>query len=363
MRIGLVRRGYSPSGGAERYLKRFGEALVRAGHEAVLFASPCWPTADWAHGKMVAVSGDSPAEFAAKLARLKPKNECDLLYSMERVHSCDCFRAGDGVHKAWLARRAAYDSRWRAKLRSSNRKHVEILALEEDLMAKGGAGKIIVNSEMVRHEIVEHYRYPEDRIHTVYNGVSVRSFERAKGTRKRLREDLLAPEHELLVLFAGSGWKRKGLAFAIDAVKKLASGGIRCRLLVAGRGRRWAYRSRHVVFLGEISSLQPWYEAADVFILPTIYDPFSNACLEAMINGLPVVTTSANGFHEVLTPPEDGWVVQLPHDTESLAQGLLYWADEERRREARPIITTRGTELSIERNVQATLNILLDNQS
>ena len=48
------------------------------------------------------------------------------------------------------------------------------------------------------------------------------------------------------------------------------------------------------------------YAAVDVFVLPTIYDPFSNACLEALAAGLPVLTTTANGFAEILTPGVTG---------------------------------------------------------
>ena len=42
------------------------------------------------------------------------------------------------------------------------------------------------------------------------------------------------------------------------------------------------------------------YAAADIFILPTLYDPFSNASLEALAAGLPVITTRGNGFSEVI---------------------------------------------------------------
>ena len=95
MKLGLVRRGYSRTGGAEAYLRRFAEAAVAVGHEVVLFAAE-WPSAEWPH-KLVRVPGSSPARFAAAFAAAQPLRHCDFLFSLERVRSCDCYRAGDGV--------------------------------------------------------------------------------------------------------------------------------------------------------------------------------------------------------------------------------------------------------------------------
>src|SRR5438093_13519022 len=104
MKIALVRRGYSASGGAEAFLKRFAQALVEKGHECVLFASPEWPRAEWPHGKLCVVDGKSPRAFADALAAMKPRKRCDFLFSLERIWNCDCYRAGDGVHRAVLER-------------------------------------------------------------------------------------------------------------------------------------------------------------------------------------------------------------------------------------------------------------------
>src|SRR5207245_1040817 len=80
------------------------------------------------------------------------------------------------------------------------------------------------------------------------------------------------------------------------------------RLLVAGRGNEMLYKTKRlrfwreetVQFLGEVADISRVYAAADIFILPTIYDPFSNACLEALACGLPVITTGSNGFSEII---------------------------------------------------------------
>ena len=98
--------------------------------------------------------------------------------------------------------------------------------------------------------------------------------------------------------------------------------------------------------------------AADVFILPTLYDPFSNACLEALAAGLPVVTTADNGFAEILTPGADGEVVPHAADVDALAAALRAWADPTRRAAARETIRAKAARFTIEENLARTLAVL-----
>src|ERR1700760_4001280 len=121
--IGLVRRGYSPSGGAESYLKRLGEGFVRRGLAPILFTTPDWPEAQWPHGEMVRLMGRSPIRFADEMERAREKAPVDLLFSLERIHACDIYRAGDGVHQVWLERRAALEKPWQRLIRRWNPKH------------------------------------------------------------------------------------------------------------------------------------------------------------------------------------------------------------------------------------------------
>ena len=90
--------------------------------------------------------------------------------------------------------------------------------------------------------------------------------------------------------------------------------------------------------------------------IPTIYDPFSNACLEAVAAGLPVVTTTANGFSEILTPGVHGHVVD-PGDVSGLAAALEFWKAGRRKTSADCMLLAK--DYSIDRNVQATLEVLV----
>ncbi len=372
MKIGLVRRGFSATGGAEHYLRRLGDALEAAGHEPSLITTPNWPRDQWPGNRRFITLEDfgSPMIFAKGVAMLESQGRCDLIFSLERVWRCDCYRAGDGVHRVWLERRAQIETVWRRWLRPANFKHRHLLALEKSLFAQGGARTIIANSRMVRDEIMQTYGTPTERIDVVYNGLPGASFQPvAPETRERERVTRKLAREDYAVLFAGTGWGRKGLAHALAAVERLPDS-LRARLLVAGRGNPkrvlqgvTARGRERVRFLGPVSDMRALYAAADVFVAPTLYDPFSNACLEALAAGLPVLTTPANGFAEMIGAGIDGDVFATEDRIEgtALAALLTAWADPARRAEARVARVAKAAGCTIEKNVAETLAILLGN--
>jgi UDP-glucose:(heptosyl)LPS alpha-1,3-glucosyltransferase len=352
MKLGLVRRGYSGTGGAESYVRRFAEAVQEAGHECVLFSSAEWKDAPW-EGQRVTVDGETPRDFADSLRQLDPRRHCDFLFSLERVWECDAYRAGDGVHASWLERRARYEKPWRAFARKFQRKHREILSLERALFTRG-AKLIIANSAMVRREITQYYRTPPERIEVVHNGVP--AFIDDPELRLMQRKEFRLNQNDYCLLFAGSGWERKGLGYAIEALRHLPN----TFLFVAGEGkRRGLPRSDRVHFLGAQNreGMNALLSAADAFVLPTIYEPFSNACLEALAAGVPVITTAANGFSEILSVSE-GEIISEPSNVAALATAIDAWSDPAKRVGARPQLREKGARYSIEANVEQTLKLI-----
>jgi UDP-glucose:(heptosyl)LPS alpha-1,3-glucosyltransferase len=354
--IGFVRRGFSSSGGAEAYLKRLGSGVVERGHQVRLYTSGEWPPNEWTFGPITRLAAGTATAFADELEKLAPRSECDVLVSLERIWRCDVYRAGDGVHRAWLERRAEIAGRWQKLGRIVNRKHSAALALEKSLFADRGAGRVIANSPMVKDEIMRFYGFPSEKIEVVYNGVPIDAFQRGAESRAGTRETLGLKSGDIAVLFAGSGWERKGLRFAIDAVE---ASGREMRLLVAGRGEKRKFKSARIQFLGVVEDMPALYGAADIFLLPTIYDPFSNACLEALASGLPVITTRANGFSEIIESGVHGTVIDDPRNTDAIGEALLYWSDQTRRQHARAGIFELANRFDISVNVERTLVILL----
>ena len=218
MNIALIRRQFAATGGAELYLQRLLQELVSGGHEPHLFAE-AW-NSQLNHVSFHAVSSgggrsQGPMRFAESVAGEISKHSFDVVFSLERTLRQDVYRAGDGVHRIWLQQRRRFAPWWKRPFIGVGAFHRNMLQLEAQTFHPANTRRIIVNSEMVRREILENFSFPAERIHLVRNGVDVarcRSGNRASTrTRFGVRDD------EFLLLFAGSGWERKGLAFVLAA--------------------------------------------------------------------------------------------------------------------------------------------------
>ena len=362
--VAFVRRGYSPTGGAEAYLKRFARGVMEAGHDVQLVATNDWPDHEWTFGSITHLRSKSPIEFASELERMRAQLRFDVLFSLERVWSCDVYRAGDGVHRAWLERRRKFELPLKRFVRSLSSKHEDLLRLEQSLFSDGNTKRVIAGSQMVKDEIVNLYGYPTNRIDIVRNGVPLEKFRFGLELREKSREELNLKPDQIALLFAGSGWERKGLLFAVEAAALCKERKI--RLLVAGRGNARLYKTKRlrfwreepVQFLGEVADMLRIYAAADIFILPTIYDPFSNACLEALACGLPVITTRSNGFSEIIEDGVHGSIVDHARDLLALRNAIRLWSDPSRRAAARSTNSQLAAQFDILQNINETLAIL-----
>ncbi len=345
MKIGLVRRGYSPTGGAEAYLLRLAGALAASGHTPVLITADGWPSDRWISDDVLRLDAATPSEFAA--AFRNAATGCDIHLSLERVPGCEVFRAGDGVHASWLERRARFEPAWKRMTRWINGKHRQILDLEREVFDPAHTRAVIANSQLVRNEILGRFHFPPERVHVVYNGLT----PEPPADRSDARRAYGIPDDAFCALFVGTGWERKGLETAVRAVEKAG----KTILLVAGRGPAEKFPSPAARFLGPVDGLAGLHAAADLFLLPTWYDPFSNACLEALSAGLPVLTTPANGFSEIIRPGVHGDTVS-EGDADALARAINGWRG--RCAAARGACRALAAEFPIERNASGTLAVL-----
>ena len=358
MRFGLIRRSYSPSGGAEAYLLRFARGLLDAGHEPVLLSGPAWPAAAWPHPERHLIHGDSPLAFSEALRRALPNISLDLTFSLERVTTCDVYRVGDGLHRAWLERLAAHGPPLAGWWRGRRRLHQELLALEDELF-QAPHRLFIANSEMVRDEIFRAFPKVRGRVAVVPNGYDAPHYEAddRAAAREAVRQRHGIPPEAPIILFVGSGWKRKGAATLARAVRQLPRD-LGAQLILVGKGRLPArLRSRPGLHCpGPLSPLGEYYLAADLFALPTLYDPFSNACLEAATHGLPVLTTTENGFHELFRDfPRAGAALSADSPPGTWRDHLATWLDPERREAAQADLGRIRERFTVAATVDATM--------
>lgn len=341
LKIAFIRYKYTPFGGAERFTQAIMTSLAGRGAEVHIFARK-WTGP---HGKALTfhrVGGPSwpwliaHMSFVLLVGRAVREGGFDLVQSSERTLCQDVYRAGDGVHARWLEIRALGQSKLRRLTIRLNPSHLYRLWLERRLFESSGLKAVITNSEMVRKEVLARFHIPQDRVRTIYNGVDLDRFHPLNRERLGLplRRSYGVDGSIPLVLFVGSGFERKGLAFLI---RGMAIAGGKAKLWVVGKGRTNRYQEEaerlgighRVAFLGPQEDVVPFYAASDIFVLPTMYDPFPTVVLEAMASGLPVITTSQCGAAEIIQPGMDGFVLDSPGNIEKLARYLtrLYKAD------------------------------------
>ena len=303
MRILVVCRPFVFHGGVERATADFLAALVAHGHDVHALSpggSPA-PAGVTAH-RLALPPVPGPARLLALplAVRLALRRRAwDVVQSHERTLSQDVYRAGEGCHRAYLDAMAPRGSRRPVY-------HRLLLALERRVFA--GTPQIAAISRRGADEISRLYGVPPARLSVVYNGVDLARFHPDNRARYRAaaRAEAGVPGDAWTALFAGSGFERKGLATAIEALAALADRA--SRLIVVGKGDPRPYRRQaeqlavdhRVTWLGARLDLERWYAAADALLLPTRYEPFGNVHLEALAAGLPVVTTSAAGGAEVV---------------------------------------------------------------
>lgn len=303
-----------------------------AGHVPVIVCGSDWPNATCPYEHVVVQAGKTSQGFADRLAERRETAGWDVLYSAERVWACDVFLASEGVHAARLDARSRFEPAWRGWFRGMQREHREIVELECKLFT-GGARRVIASSNKVMEEIVSHYGTAPEHIHVIHGGMDAEAAQ--PGIREQVREEMKLSPSDFVILFESGDWANDGLRDALLAVRALEAP---ATLLVAGRGEATrAMASERVRLLGPASPeyFRRLLAAADVFVLPTLYDPYSRRCLDALAAAVPVITTSANGISEIMQSGVNGEIVP-PRNPRALANALVKWSDPARRSAARP---------------------------
>ena len=194
----------------------------------------------------------------------------------------------------------------------------------------------------VARELRRHF--PGIEVTVTPNGVDTQRFHPDPTTRAQLRAAEGVDEDDVVALFVGGDWERKGLAVAVDAAERAG-----VRLWVVGSGAAGALTSR-ARFFGVRADAERYYAAADVFVLPTLYETFSLAAYEAASSGLPIVATATHGIADLVGEDEAGILVERSVESVSAALARLA-ADPELRRtlgaEGRARVAAFGWERSV----------------
>ncbi|MGD0897739.1 MAG: glycosyltransferase family 4 protein [Thermoguttaceae bacterium] len=363
MRIGLAIEHLDPRrGGAEQWAFQHVERLLARGHEvhvvagAVAGPAAQLPLVRYCFGRIRSV-----AERARAAEEQIRRLDVDVIHNMGAGWTGHILHSEDGSRLAQWERKLAVLPPW---LRPWKRAMLGVLPRYRQfrrLMARqfGEPRRIVLAvSRMCARDYQQYHGVPPERIRLIYHGADNERFspEHRRQWRQNVRERLRVADNEVLLLFVGHDYARKGLRTALRAVERLAAEGCRARLAVVGGNRRSrsmrltdAQRAL-VTLVGTIDDPVPYYAAADAFVLPTFYDPSSLSVSEAAASGLPCVTTRFNGAAELLTEGVDGFVLDDPADDAALADRLRRLLSADVRRRMGAAARQLALEHSLDRN-------------
>ncbi len=313
LKIAVLVRRFVTSGGKERYAVEVAGRLRERGHEVHIFCREADPalTSGLVVHPVPARFGFSSAlsclAFAWDCARLLRKERFDVVHSHERGYRQDVLTIHTFSYKGGLS---CYPLLRRLDQTWLSYRSFVYLWLEKRQMA---TRHLVAVSGAILEESRQLYGRGEG-ITIIEPGVDVDRFHPARSGKERdvLRRRFGVGEEELLVLFVGSEFKRKGLDRLLLAL------GPAMRLVVVGRGDNMPFFAKmieragltdRVHFVGLVTGdVGAFYAGADVVVLPSRSEAFGMSALEAMSSGVPVAVSRECGISPLITDGVEGFV-------------------------------------------------------
>ncbi len=208
----------------------------------------------------------------------------------------------------------------------------DIVKQESELCRKSHA--LITVSSSMKRIIINTHNIPDERIHVVHNGMDFQVFQNTGSTaeeRQKLRRSIAADDQKI-VIYAGRLTPQKGIPALFEAAGRVLAQRSDVHYVIAGApdftqelwdAERITSEARkmfsifpfwdRVHLLGKVSRerVARLYEVADIAVVPSLYEPFGYAAIEAMSAGLPVVASKIGGLEEIIEHGVNGFLVRV----------------------------------------------------
>lgn len=369
MRICIITRRLSMShGGAEMVAFNLSKRLSENGYDVHVVTSSSDVKINDVNINIIKVgSFFSPwkiLSFQRKVKKFTEKGSFDIVYSLCQVYPLDIYRAGGGIQKHWM--RVQYPITFIRTLKYlTSLVHLAMRWLEEQIFKEGNCKIYITNSSLIKEQIIEYFNISSEKIRVIYNGVDTTRFNpEIKVYRRAMRDKYKIGNDEIVLLFISNNWERKGLSTIIESLPKTEIEKI--RVVIVGRGGKRKYisllKKRRIgldklIFTGSSEEIEKYYGMADIFVLPSRYEPFSNVCLEAMACALPVITTKMNGASELIRNGVNGFILNDWRDPHILADLIKILSQYQIREEIGEKAAETAKEYTWERHIKETVEV------
>jgi len=334
VKIALVAHHARPTGGQDRYLLELARHLGER-HDVHLVVV----RAEGTEGMRVTVHElgitDRPVlalspRFARRAAAQVSGAGFDIVHGVGGSLPGANVITAQYCHEAWHEARRRYHVHESGKLGAWYQALVgaQAVGYERRAYEDPALRAVVAVSHVTAGEIARHYHVAPNRITVVHNGADPAVFDRARypDARHALRHECGIAADAPVALLVGT-YARKGLDTAIVAAARASDD---LHLVVAGSGDTGAAQRRardarisdRLHLLGPRGDIARLYAAADLFILPTRYEPFGMVIAEAMASSLPVVVSACSGAAELIEPGVSGYVVEAADDAGAFATHL-----------------------------------------
>ncbi len=209
-----------------------------------------------------------------------------------------------------------------------NRKKPGGLAILMEKNVVNMVDRFIAVSKSLREEMKQTWDIGYDMTTVIPNGVDAKIFKQRDADDLRRKYQL---ENRYVVLFVGRNDPQKGVGYLVDAVRKLQRDIPEIMLVIVGQ--QDIYHDRHILCIphARMHELIKLYSLSDVFVLPSIYEPFGIVLLEAMACETPCIGTRVGGIPEIINHNKTGLLVE-PESSVNLSEAIARLYDDPERR-------------------------------
>ncbi len=239
------------------------------------------------------------AQAAKKIAQ---EEKFDIIYT----HDWLSFRAGIEAKKVNKKPHIAHIHATEFDRCGGDNVNEKIAVIEKEGLEQ--ADCVVAVSNYTKKIIVNKYQISEEKVYVVYNGIDKEDFPTYNAKSKTLRN--LKENGTKIVLFVGRLTLQKGLEYFLSAAKKALNVNQNIIFVIAGTGDMENQIIRQVsemgisdkvLFMGFVrgEELQDVYKVADLYIMPSVSEPFGITALESMLHSTPTMVSKQSGVSEV----------------------------------------------------------------
>lgn len=336
MKLAFALFKYFPYGGLERDFLRIAKECQARGHEIFVY-SFIWE-GDVPEGfnlSLIPVKGmtnhqrisDFSNKLSQQLRQKKGQEKFDLVVGFNKMKDLDLYYAADPCYEAKVREQ-------HGKLYRLGNRYKVFQSMEEAVFAVDKNVELLFISDIQMENFKKIYHTPAERFHSLPPGVDRSRIrpDNADEIRLRVRNSLALNNDDKLLLMIGTGYKRKGVDRAMEALASLPEP-LRSKtfLLVAGEDKLKKYKTlakrlnieKQVHLPGARDDVPELLLATDLFLHPARHENTGTVLLEAIAAGIPQLISGVCGYAFHIENAQAGRVLSEPFQQSEFNQQLL----------------------------------------